>query len=153
MPLERWQKYLKNNPCPICGGTTSGSKGSKCKGYLHEDGRHAFCQRKRSAYSLNVQGLVLYKHELGEHKADKPKDSKKVLKGEFLVEEVTNYHGVKFMGLEVPSFSKTFYVFYRDGEEVTRDISPERIRFFAPGQKILTSEEYQSLDPSLHQKS
>jgi hypothetical protein len=64
MPLERWQKYLKNNPCPICGGTTSGRKGSKCKGYLHEDRKHAFCQRRRSAYSLNVQGLVLYKHEL-----------------------------------------------------------------------------------------
>lgn len=94
-----------------------------------------------------MHSLMLYKHPLtGKLSESKGKPLDPPL-GEFIVEEKVTYHKMKFMHEKLEPFSKTFYVFYRDGEEIAKDVSLERIRLFSrdPHQRALSSEEYQSL--------
>lgn len=174
MALERWQKYLAKQPCPICGGFSSGRKKDKkmCKGYLHSDGIHAFCQQNKSLVNVNIHGLVLYKHKLDgadilvPQRKDNLPEPTSVVYGDFkdicVVEETTRYEGRKVLRQKLPPFNVTWYIVMKKGEEITRDVSLERMKRFVD---VLTSPqnywevhslpslESQSPDPSLHQKS
>lgn len=131
MALEAWQRYKGSNVCPICGGKNAGKKENRCKGYLHHDGIHAFCGRMESNTVVNLNGLVLYKHTRDDVKNVKNTPKKEIRAGEWIEQQEVTYEGLKRMGEVIPSFTVTWYVFYRDGVEITRDQSLERVRLFS----------------------
>lgn len=71
MPLKPEQRYTKANPCPICGGYGAYKKEKRCKGFRLLQSRAersegvepaAYCQNVESSTTLNVGGMLVYRH-------------------------------------------------------------------------------------------
>ena len=64
MALEQWQRYLKANPCPICGGYGAYREERRCKGFRTADGLGAYCSQTPNGRSpKDFGGFSLYYHE------------------------------------------------------------------------------------------
>ena len=56
--LERWQRYRKGTPCPICGKV--------CKGWLHKNREGAFCSKLGEGQPTDYNGLKVWYHKFTE---------------------------------------------------------------------------------------
>ena len=60
MSVQRWQRFTRDNPCPICRGYEQAGRGAgkRCHGFRSEDGNFAHCTREEwsaSALSFNTE--------------------------------------------------------------------------------------------------
>ena len=67
MAVSPTQRSSKQHPCPICGGYKEmlQGKGTRCWGYLSDDGQWAYCTRpEHSGHLRHASGSDAYAHKL-----------------------------------------------------------------------------------------
>src|SRR3712207_1406595 len=56
MGVSSSQRFSATNPCPVCGGYDGAERGngSRCYGFISDDGRFAHCSREEYAGNLEI---------------------------------------------------------------------------------------------------
>ena len=63
MPLERWQRHLKSQPCEVCGGYGAYKEENRCKGFRTADGLGTYCSQVPNGRSpRDFGGFDLWYH-------------------------------------------------------------------------------------------